>query len=74
MTTYEAIVKLLKDAKNTSDLITDVRELPDNTILLDCNFARAATLTVRDKTIYIDADEQLKSQLDQLLYKLLKRR
>lgn len=74
MTTYEAIVKLLKDAKSTSDLITDVRELPDNKILLDCNFARAATLTVRDKTIYIDADEQLKSQLDQLLYKLLKRR
>ena len=74
MTTYEAIVKLLKDAKNTSDLITDVIELPDNKILLDCNFARESTLTVRDKTIYIDADEQLKSQIDQLLYKLLKRR
>lgn len=74
MTTYEAVVKLLKDAKSVSDLVTDVRELPDDKILLDCNFSRAATLTVRDKTVYIDADEQLKSQLDQLLYKLLRRR
>lgn len=74
MAVYTTLFDLLSREKHNSDLITNVRKLPDNKILLDCNFARSATLHIVDNKVYIDADEQLKSQLDQYLNKLLKRR
>lgn len=74
MNTYEAVVKLLNESREAHALIKQVRELPNNYILLDCNFARSARLHVVDNNVYIEADEQLKSQLSQLFKKLLNRR
>lgn len=74
MNTYNALITLLNESRKTSDLIKQVRELPDNYILVDCNFARAARLHVVGNKVYIEADEELKSKLERLINKLIKQR
>ena len=74
MDIYEAIYELLTESRASSDLIKKVTKLDDNYMLLDCNFAKSARLHVVGNKVYIEADEELKSKLKQLINKLLKRR
>lgn len=71
MPKYDKIVELLKSSRSQSDLVKKVTPLPDNYILVDCNFSRAAKLHLVGDNLYVEADNELKTKLKQLINKLI---
>lgn len=72
--TCRAIKTLIEDNLEKSDLIRSVKTIDNSHLLVECNFAQAATLYVTDNIIYIEADNKLKSLLSKEIIKLINNR
>ncbi len=71
MSKLEKIQEILENSIKDSDIIKKVRKVDNETLLVDCNFAKAVTLKLKGNKLYVNGDNYTKIRIANLINKLL---
>lgn len=65
------IQEILENSISESDIIKKVRKVDNETLLVDCNFAKAVTLKLEGNKLYVNGDKYTKIRVANLINKLI---
>lgn len=73
MDIQDIIFNLIEQNAANFPLIRDAKKAPNNRILLNCNFGKAAVLRIIGSTIVVESDPTTKDEVATLLRELLQK-
>lgn len=74
MDLFSVVFEMIESNIDNYSLLKGVKIVSPDQMLVDCNYAKSATVTIHNNEVIIDSDDSTKKQLAEIITKLIEER